>query len=239
MNQLTIKLFADGAVLDEMVAAYRSGVVKGFTTNPSLMRKAGIVDYEAFAMEAVARIPDMPISFEVFSDDFEIMEREARKIAGWGDQVYIKIPVMNARGESSIPLIRKLSAEGFSLNITAVLTVEQVEQTVAAFAPGTKNIVSVFAGRIADSGVDPMPYMKQAAAICNSAAGTELLWASSRELLNIFQAQECGCDIITCTPDILGKLPQIGKDLWQISLETVNMFAKDSKQSGYSILSAG
>jgi transaldolase len=181
----------------------------------------------------------MPISFEVFSDDFEIMEREARKIAGWGDQVYIKIPVMNARGESSIPLIRKLSAEGFSLNITAVLTVEQVEQTVAAFAPGTKNIVSVFAGRIADSGVDPMPYMKQAAAICHSAAGTELLWASSRELLNIFQAQECGCDIITCTPDILGKLPQIGKDLWQISLETVNMFAKDSKQSGYSILSAG
>ncbi|MFM1654721.1 transaldolase [Brevibacillus sp. B_LB10_24] len=239
MNQLTIKLFADGAVLDEMVAAYRSGVVKGFTTNPSLMRKAGIADYEAFAKEAVARIPDMPISFEVFSDDFEIMEQEARKIAGWGDLVYIKIPVMNARGESSLPLIRKLSAEGFSLNITAILTTEQVEQTVAAFAPGTKNIVSVFAGRIADSGVDPVPYMKQAAAICHSAAGTELLWASSRELLNILQAQECGCDIITCTPDILGKLPQIGKDLWQISLETVQMFAKDSKQSGYSILGAG
>jgi transaldolase len=236
MKPITIKVFADGAVLEEMVAAYRSGVVKGFTTNPSLMKKAGVNDYEAFAKEALRQIPDLPISFEVFADDFAVMEQEAKKIASWGKNVYVKIPVMNAQGESSIPLIKKLSAEGVALNVTAILTLEQVTETVDAFAPGTNNIVSVFAGRLADSGVDPVPTMIRAAAICHSKPNTELLWASSRELYNIFQAQECGCDIITCTNDILKKLPNIGKDPWQISLETVQMFQRDVQSLGYSIL---
>ena len=200
------------------------------------MKKAGVTDYEAFAKEVLHKIPDMPISFEVFSDDFAVMEQEANRIASWGDNVYVKIPISNSNGETSIPLIKKLSEQGVQLNITAILTINQVRETVDAFAEGTNNIVSVFAGRIADTGVDPIPLMKEAAEICHHKKGTELLWASSRELLNIFQAETCGCDIITCTPEILKKLPNVGKNLKELSLETVQMFSKDSKELGFSIV---
>lgn len=236
MKDLKIKLFADGAVLEEMISAYTIGAVKGFTTNPSLMKKAGITDYVSFAKEVIEHIPDLPISFEVFTDNFEQMRKEAEEIASWGDNVYVKIPITNSFGESSIPLINELSEKGVKLNVTAILTLEQVQQTVDAFKLGTHNIVSVFAGRIADTGVNPIPIMKKAADICHQKPNIELLWASSRELLNIFQAEDCHCDIITCTPDILRKLPNIGKNLTQLSLETVQMFSKDSKELGYSIL---
>jgi len=236
MEKLKIKIYADGAVVEDMLEAYRTGNIKGFTTNPTLMKQAGIRDYEQFAKEVLQNIPDRPISFEVFSDDFAVMEEEAKKIASWGTNVYIKIPITNSLGESSIPLIRKLSGLGYSLNITAILTLTQVRETVNAFTQGTTNVVSVFAGRMADSGVDPVPVMKEAAAICHAKVGTELLWASPRELLNIFQADQCGCDIITCTPAILGKLPNVGKRLEQISLETVQMFSKDIQMLGYSIV---
>jgi len=236
IDKLNVKIYADGAVLSDMLDAYSSGIIRGFTTNPSLMKKAGIKDYEAFAVEVLHHIPDLPISFEVFSDDFTVMEKEAEKINSWGENVYIKIPITNSIGESSIPLIQKLSRKGMQLNITALLTLDQVEETVAAFTPGTKNIVSVFAGRIADSGIDPIPTMKKAAKICKGKEGTELLWASSRELLNIMQAEECGCSIITCSPDILKKLENVGKDLKAISLDTVKMFNKDVQELGYSII---
>lgn len=236
MKDLKIKLFADGAVLEEMISAYKEGVVKGFTTNPSLMKKAGITDYVSFAKEVITHIPDLPISFEVFTDNFDQMRREAEEIASWGDNVYVKIPITNSFGELSIPLIKDLSKKAVKLNVTAILTLEQVQQVVDAFEPGTHNIVSVFAGRIADTGIDPIPTMKKAAEICHQKPNTELLWASSRELLNIFQAEECNCDIITCTPDILRKLSNVGKDLTQLSLETVQMFSKDSKDLGFSIL---
>ncbi|RDW21416.1 transaldolase [Oceanobacillus arenosus] len=236
MENLRVKLYADGAVIEEMVDVYERGTIKGFTTNPSLMKKAGITEYETFAKQAINQIPDMPISFEVFSDDFEIMKKEAEKIASWGENVYVKIPISNSIGESSLPLIQSLSEQGISLNVTAILTIEQVRETVSVFAEGTNNIVSVFAGRIADSGIDPIPLMKEAAQVCKQKKGTELLWASSRELLNIFQAEECECDIITCTPEILNKLPNVGKSLEQISLETVQMFSKDSKELGFSII---
>ncbi|MDM8102772.1 transaldolase [Oceanobacillus oncorhynchi] len=233
---LNIKLYADGAIIDEMVESYHGEIIKGFTTNPSLMKKAGITDYEAFAKEALRKIPDMPISFEVFSDDFNVMEKEANKIASWGENVYVKIPISNSHGDSSIPLIKKLSEQGIQLNVTAIFTINQVRETVNAFSEGTSNIVSVFAGRIADTGVDPMPLMKEAAQICHHKKGVELLWASSRELLNIYQAEKCDCDIITCTPDILKKLPNIGKKPKQLSLETVQMFSTDSKELGFSII---
>jgi len=236
MKRLRIKIYADGAVLSDMLEAYRSGMVHGFTTNPTLMKKAGITDYEGFAREVIHHIPDYPISFEVFSDDFDTMEKEAEKIHSWGENVYIKIPITNSIGESSIPLIRRLSNRGMKLNITAILTLDQVEETVDAFAAGTKNIVSVFAGRIADTGVDPIPTMKKAAEICQRKEGTELLWASSRELINIMQAEECGCSIITCTPEILKKLENVGKDLKAISLDTVKMFHRDIQELGYSII---
>lgn len=236
IDQLNVKIYADGAVLADMLAAYKSGIIRGFTTNPSLMKKAGIQDYEAFAVEALHHIPDLPISFEVFSDDFAIMEKEAEKINSWGENVYIKIPITNSMEQSSIPLIKKLSSKGMQLNITAILTLDQVEETVQAFKSGTKNIVSVFAGRIADSGIDPIPTMKEAAKICSKKEGTELLWASSRELLNIMQAEACGCSIITCSPDILNKLENVGRDLKTISLDTVKMFNKDVQELGYSII---
>lgn len=231
-----IKVFADGAELDKMVASYEAKEVSGFTTNPSLMKKAGISDYNEFAKAAVAAIPDMPLSFEVFADDFETMEKEARKIATFGDNVYVKIPITNTKGESAIPLIEKLSAEGVSLNITALLTLEQVRATVDALAPGTKNIVSVFAGRVADVGVDPTDLMIQSLAICQEKPGAELLWASTRELYNIIQAKELGVDIITVPPAIIGKIKDIGKDLNQVSLDTVIGFNNDIKTLGYSIL---
>jgi len=232
---ISIKIFADGADIDAMKAAYRGGIVKGFTTNPTLMRKAGLADYEAFARAALAEITDLPISFEVFSDDFDEMERQARLIDNWGSNVYIKIPITNTKGESSVPLIKKLSNDGLSLNITAMLTLAQVSAVSEVLPEGVKSIVSVFAGRIADTGRDPMPIMREAASILGSKPDAELLWASSRELLNIFQAQDSGSDIITVTDDILKKLNMIGKDLAELSLETVNMFYKDAQSAGFSL----
>jgi len=235
-DDFKIKIFADGADINGMKEMYKAGYVSGFTTNPSLMKKAGVLDYEKFALNVVKEITNLPLSFEVFSDEFENMEREARKIGSWADNVYVKIPVTNTKGESSEKLIKKLSAEGFKLNITAILTVNQVEKVVKALTPGIGAYVSVFAGRIADTGVNPIPIMKQAVDICRSVKGIESLWASTRELLNIFQAQDCGVDIITVTNDILKKLPLIGKDLSELSLDTVKMFHEDAKGLGYKII---
>jgi transaldolase len=235
-NGFRIKLFQDGAELGAMVAAKKKGLVSGFTTNPTLMRKAGVSDYKAFALKAIAEIPDLPISFEVFSDDFDTMEREAREIASWGGNTYVKIPITNTKGESAGPLIRKLSGEKFSLNVTAMLTLDQVETVAAAADPGARTIVSVFAGRIADTGVDPVPIMAKAVAILKSLPKAELLWASPREVLNVIQAEECGCHIITATPDIIAKIPLLGKDLRQYSLETVKMFHDDAHAAGFKLV---
>jgi transaldolase len=237
MDNLNVKIYADGAVLSDMLSAYEAGFVSGFTTNPSLMKKAGVKDYVAFAKEVVEKIPDLPLSFEVFADDFETMEKEAEKIHSFGKNVFIKIPITNTKGESSIPLIKKLEDKGYSLNVTAILTIKQVEETVAALNPDVENIVSVFAGRIADTGRDPIPYMKQSVAICKSKKGANLLWASSRELFNVYEAERLGVDIITCTPEIITKLKKVGKSLEQVSLDTVQGFNKDIKSLGYSILS--
>lgn len=233
---MKIKIYADGAEIEAMKKAYQSGVVKGFTTNPSLMKKAGVKDYNQFAKEAVAAIPDLSISFEVFADDFATMEQEAKKIASFGPNVFVKIPITNTKGESSVPLIQKLSEEGVNLNVTAILTLEQVEETVQVLNPKAKSIVSVFAGRVADTGVDPMELMKQSAEICHRKEGVELLWASSREVLNIMQAEEAGADIITCTTAILDKLPMLGMDLKELSLDTVKMFQRDIQSLGFHIL---
>lgn len=234
-KDLTITLYADGADIEGMKQEYAKGYVKGFTTNPTLMKKAGVADYVTFAKECVKEIPDLPLSLEVFADDFEGMEEEARIICGLGDNVYVKIPITNSKGESSIPLIRKLSKDGLRMNVTAIFTLEQVKETVDAFAPGTNNIVSVFAGRVMDAGVDATKLMKEVSEICKSKSGTLSLWASCREVYNIIQAQESGCDIITVTNNILAKLPLLGKDLTQFSLETVQMFVNDGKSLGYSI----
>jgi len=233
MNNVNIKIFADGADIKEMKKLYREGIVKGFTTNPTLMRKAGITDYETFAKSVLTEIPDLPISFEVFSDDFEEMEYEARHIASWGENIYVKIPITNTRGESSIPLIEKLSDEGLYLNITAILTVEQVKNVSKVLNPDVKSIVSVFAGRIADTGRDPIPYIKQAISILKINPLAEVLWASPRELFNIFQAESCGCHIITVVNDILKKFSLIGKNLDELSLDTVKMFYNDGQIAGY------
>ncbi len=236
-NDLKITIYADGADIEAMKAEYAKGYVKGFTTNPTLMKKAGVADYVTFARECVKEIPDLPLSLEVFADDFEGMEEEAKIICGLGDNVYVKIPITNSKGESSIPLIKKLSAMGLRLNVTAILTMEQVKNTVEALAPGTQNIVSVFAGRIMDTGVDAVPMMREVAQICKTKPGTLSLWASCREVYNIIQAQESGTDIITVTNAILAKLPNLGKDLAQLSLETVQMFVRDGQSLGYSIRS--
>jgi transaldolase len=235
-NDFQIKIFADGADIKGMLEMYHAGFVSGFTTNPSLMKKSGVMDYEMFAKEAVKAISDLPLSFEVFSDDFDAMEKEARKIGSWADNVYTKIPVTNTQGASSVPLIKKLSAEGLKLNITAILTLNQVEQVIKNLTPGVGAYISVFAGRIADTGIDPIPVMKETVAMCRSVLGVESLWASTRELLNIFQAQSCGVDIITVTNDILKKVSNIGKDLSRLSLETVQMFYNDAKSLGYKLI---
>lgn len=235
-EDLTVTLYADGADIEGMKEEYKKGYVKGFTTNPTLMKKAGVTDYVTFAKEVVKEIPDLPLSFEVFADDFDTMEKEAKVIAALGDNVYVKIPITNSKGESSIPLIRRLSAAGLKLNVTAILTLDQVEATVDAFADGTKNIVSVFAGRIMDTGVDAVPIMKKATEMCRKKPGTLSLWASCREVYNIIQADQCGTDIITVTNNLLAKLPNLGKNLAQLSLETVQMFSNDSKALGFSIL---
>ncbi|HEY5536949.1 MAG TPA: transaldolase [Ignavibacteria bacterium] len=234
-KNLKIKIFADGANVKEMVELYRSGIVQGFTTNPTLMRKDGVNDYEKFAKEILSEIKDFPISFEVFSDDFESMEKEARKISSWGKNVVVKIPITNTKGESSVPLIEKLSNDGLSLNITAILTLEQVQQVMKVLNEKIASIISVFAGRIADTGRDPVPYIQKAKELVSKKKNVELLWASSRELLNLFQAEECGCDIITITNDILKKLKMVGKDLKELSLDTVKMFYNDAYKAGYKI----
>ena len=233
---MSIKIFADGADINKMKEIYSQGVVKGFTTNPSLMKKAGVTNYLEFVREAVKAIPDMSLSFEVFSDDFDTMEKEAEVLADISHNIMVKIPITNSKGESSIPLIKKLSEKGININVTAVFTFAQVLKAVQAFAPDTHNYISVFAGRIANTGVDPEPLMAASAAVCHSYPGVELLWASSREIFNIAQAERCNCDIITVTDSILAGLNNWGKDLKQYSLETVQMFLKDSQNLGFSIL---
>jgi len=235
ISNLKIKLFADGADLSGMREMYANPLIKGFTTNPTLMRKAGIQDYYKFARDVIEMIPDRPISFEVFADDFKTMESQAFEIASWGKNVNVKIPVMNTKREFTGPLIERLSQAGVALNITAVMTLDQVEKIVDCLALDTRAIISVFAGRIADTGVDPLPIMAKSVEIMHSKPNSELIWASPRELLNIFQADSIGCHIITATNDILKKLALIDKDLEDYSLETVEMFHRDALAAGYAI----
>ncbi|MCU1245490.1 MAG: transaldolase [Acidobacteria bacterium] len=235
LSSLRIALYADGADVRDMAAARSSGIVKGFTTNPTLMRKCGVTDYEAFAKEALVAAAGLPISFEVFADEPQEMERQARKIATWGKAVYVKIPITNTKGVSCVPLIGALASSGVRVNVTAVMTLEQVELVTEALHPETPAIVSVFAGRIADTGRDPVPLMREAASIVIERPMAELLWASPRELLNVFQADECGCDIITVTSEILKKLAMVGKPLEELSLETVKMFYNDAAAAGYTL----
>jgi transaldolase len=234
-EELRIKLFADGADKAGMLDMYKNPLIKGFTTNPTLMRKAGITDYVAFAKEIVGAIKDRHISFEVFSDDFAEMERQARTIAAWGDQVYVKIPITNTKRESALPLVGRLAAAGVKLNVTAVMTLAQVRDLCLVLAGGPPAVISVFAGRIADTGRDPMPLMAAAVELARLSSNIELLWASPRELLNIFQADAVGCDIITATNDILKKLELHGKDLGDFSLETVKMFRDDAVKAGFTL----
>jgi len=235
LKNLNVKLFADGADLAGMKEMYANPLIQGFTTNPTLMRKAGIQDYSAFAKQVIALIPDRPISFEVFADDFDVMEQQALKIASWGKNINVKIPVTNTKKKFSGPLIKRLSQAGVSLNITAVMTLEQVEEVVDCLTQETPAIISVFAGRIADTGVDPLPVMSKALEIMKVKPKSELIWASPRELLNIFQADAIGCHIITATNDILKKLSLLGKNLEDYSLETVEMFHRDALAAKYDI----
>ncbi len=232
---MSVKIFADGAEKAPMLKLYANPQIQGFTTNPTLMRKAGITDYEAFARDILAAIPDRPISFEVFADDFAEMERQAERIATWGENVYVKIPVTNTLGESSAPLVRRLAGRGVKQNVTALMTLAQVREVTEALAAGPAANISVFAGRIADTGVDPLPMMREALEIMRPYPQLELIWASPRELLNIVQASEIGCHIITVTSDILNKLPLIGKDLSEYSLDTVKMFRNDALASGFGL----
>jgi transaldolase len=235
INTLKVKIFADGADRSSMIEMNRSPLIQGLTTNPTLMRKAGITDYEVFARDILERVTVKPISFEVFSDEFEEMEHQAKKIAAWGRNVFVKIPVCNSRREMSYSLIRKLADCGVQLNITAVMTLPQVRDVVAVLNPEVKSCVSVFAGRIADTGVDPVPIMAASVALCSVNERVEVIWASPRELLNIFQADAIGCHIITVTQDILKKLSLVGYSLDEYSLETVKMFRSDALAAGYSL----
>ena len=232
---LKVKIFADGADYDGIVKMSKNPAVKGFTTNPSLMRKAGVDDYEAFARKVLGTITDKPVSFEVFADDFASMAEQARTIASWGPNVNVKIPVTNTKGQSSTELIRALSSEGISLNITAIFTLDQVRAVADALDAGTPSIVSVFAGRIADTGVDPIPHMLACKQILGARPRAQLLWASTRELLNIFHAEESRCDIVTVPNEFLSKLDLVGKDLAEYSRETVQTFYRDATASAYQI----
>lgn len=236
---LRVKIYADGADKKTMLEMYHDPLVSGFTTNPTLMRKAGVEDYEAFAKEMLRLIPDRPISFEVFADDPAEMEEQAREISGWGDNVLVKIPITNTRGEASDKLIVKLAAAGVRMNVTALLTLQQVHRVSALLGGGPSCAISVFAGRIADTGRDPVPVMAAAVKSLRPYPNLELIWASPRELLNIFQADAVGCQIITATSDILKKLELIGKDLQEYSLETVKMFYNDARKAGYRLNQAG
>jgi transaldolase len=233
VDQLKVKIFADGADLDGILELYRNPLISGFTTNPTLMHKSGILDYEKFSRQVLEHVSDRPISFEVFSDEFDEMERQARKITDWGENVYVKIPVTNTRRESSAKLVRRLASEGVKLNVTALMTLEQVREVSIALESNAPSYISVFAGRIADTGRDPMPIMKEAVEIMSPHETQELIWASPRELLNIFHADEVGCHVITVTHDVLKKLSLVGKDLDEFSLDTVKMFHSDAKKAGY------
>ena len=232
---LRVKLFADGADLGVIAALAANPLITGFTTNPTLMRKAGVTDYAAFAQQALALVSGRPISFEVFSDDFEEMALQAMEIASWGPNVFVKIPVTNTRGDFSGPLIRELSTAGVQVNVTALLTVDQVERVAECLSPVSAAYASVFAGRIADTGRDPIPVIRRAVEIVRPLPKTEIIWASPRELLNVIQADECGCHVITATNDVLSKLPMVGKDLAECSLDTVRMFRQDAVAAGFAI----
>jgi transaldolase len=232
LSDLRVRIFDDGADLPAIRKLAAEGYIRGFTTNPTLMHKAGVEDYRSFARALLAIVPDRPVSFEVLSDNFPEMEAEAREIASWGPNVYVKVPVTNTAGRPSYDVVRALSRSGVQVNVTAVLTVDQIRDTVRALEGGAPAQISVFAGRIADTGRDPLPTMRQGAALIASRPGVELIWASPRELLNLFQADEAGCDIITVTNDILQKLSTIGKDLDEFSLETVRMFFNDARKAG-------
>ena len=232
---LNVKIFADGADLDGIRKLAQNPLIEGFTTNPTLMRKAGISDYAAFAKDMLGVIDGAPVSFEVFADELDEMEVQALEIASWGDNVYVKIPITNTKGDSSVSLVERLSAQKVQVNVTAMMTLDQVRHVAEALDAKTPAVVSVFAGRIADTGLDPMPLMREAVGILESRPKAKLLWASPRELLNIFHADEVGCHIITVTHDLLGKLSGVGKDLDQFSLETVRMFYDDASAAGYTI----
>ena len=234
-SALTIKIFADGADINGILELAANPLVKGFTTNPTLMHRAGVVDYERFARDVLDVVPEAPVSFEVIADSFGEMNRQARKIATWADNVYVKIPITNTSAETSIGLIRDLTADGLKLNVTALTTLDQVESVSSALNPLVPSIVSVFAGRIADSGVDPIPVMEDALKILASQPEAELLWASPRELLNVIQAENAGCHIITVTHDLLRKLSGLGRDLVAVSLDTVTMFYHDAVRSGLTL----
>jgi len=238
-SSLRVKIFADGASLAEMTAWARRPEIRGFTTNPTLMRQAGVRDYETFARDVLRAIPDRPISFEVFSDDFDEMERQARRIAGWGENVYVKIPITNTQAQPSKALIYRLSHSGVKVNVTAVLSLRQVQEAADALSGGAPSNVSVFAGRIADTGRDPVPLMREALAIVGGIDSIEVIWASPREALNVYQANEVGCHIITATGAILEKLGLGGKDLDEFSLDTVRMFRNDAVKAGYDLSGDG
>ncbi len=236
LNSLKVHLYADGADKAGILELYAKPHIKGLTTNPSLMKKAGIKDYEAFARDILQTVTAKPISLEVFSDDIAEMKRQAAKIKTWGDNVYVKIPITNSKGESCLPLIKELGQEGVKLNVTALLTLSQVRGVADALNPAVPSVVSVFAGRIADTGVDPMPLMRACVPLLEGQPKAELLWASTREVINIFQADECGCQIITVPHDILGKAAKmVGQDLTALSLDTVKMFLADSTAAGFKL----
>jgi transaldolase len=233
---LRVKIFADGADKQGMLESNANPLIKGMTTNPTLMRKAGVRDFEAFARDILESITEKPISFEVFADDFPGMRRQAMKISGWAKNVYVKIPISNTRGESALPLIRELASEGMKLNITAIATLEQVTGVAEALEPSVPSVVSVIAGRIADSGVDPVPHMRESKQIIARLPRAELLWASVREVLNIYQAEDCGCDIVTVPQEILNKAQKFaGATLKKLSLDTVKMFATDAAGAGFGL----
>jgi transaldolase len=231
MNPLRVKIFADGADLKGILELYRNPLIKGFTTNPTLMRKAGVTDYEAFARELLAAVPDRPISFEVFADDFEEMATQAARIAAWGDNVYVKIPITNTSRETAVPLVKRLASQGIKVNVTALTTLGQVREVLPALENGPAAYVSVFAGRIADTGRDPIPLMAAAIELLRPLPNVELIWASPREILNLVQADGIGCHVITVTHDLLAKLPLLGKALEDVSLDTVKMFAEDARKA--------
>jgi transaldolase len=236
LKDLNIKIFADGADKKGMLELNANPIITGMTTNPTLMRKAGLTDFEAFARDVLQTITVKPLSLEVFSDEFPEMKRQALKINSWAKNVYVKIPITNTRGESSLPLVKELANEGVKLNVTAILTLSQVEGVTKSLNPNLPSIVSVFAGRIADTGVDPVAIMSQGKIILHELPQAELLWASVREVLNIFQANDCGCHIVTATHDILAKaLKMSGMDLGELSLDTVKMFANDARAAGFSL----